>query len=62
MAEKAIPRLGALYPQFKGREIAVELNGSVAEEKENQLALALAEPASSHGGGKRKMQTQVDNL
>src|SRR6266481_4955219 len=53
LAEKAIPRLTALYPQFKGQEIEIELNGSVEEEKENQLAFALAEHAPSYGRTKR---------
>ena len=34
LAEKAIPRLAALYPQFKGQEIEVELNGNVEREAE----------------------------
>ncbi len=54
LAKKAIPRLSALYPQFKGEEIEIELNGSVEEEKENQLALALAEPASSYGRARQR--------
>src|SRR5438093_12784628 len=44
LAEKAIPRLAALYPEFKGQAIDVELNGSVERaESEDQLALVLAE-------------------
>src|SRR5260370_38707692 len=44
LAEKAIPRLAALYPKFDGQEIEVELNGNVErDEPENQMALVLAE-------------------
>ena len=44
LAEKAIPRLAALYPVFKGQAVDVELNGSVEpDEPENQLALLLGE-------------------
>src|SRR5260370_1599043 len=44
LAEKAIPRLAALYPEFKGQAIDVELNGSVQRDgPEAQLALVLAE-------------------
>ena len=44
LAEKAIPRLTALYPEFKGQAIDVELNGSVEQhEPQVQLALVLAE-------------------
>jgi len=28
VAQKAIPRLAAPYPQFKGQEIEIELNGT----------------------------------
>jgi len=49
LAEKAIPRLAALYPQFKGQEIEVELNGNVEREApEGQLALVLAETAQGY--------------
>ena len=51
LAEKAIPRLAALYPQFKGQEIEVELNGKVdLNETENQLGLVLAETPPDYGG------------
>ena len=53
LAEKAIPRLAALYPQFKGQEIEVELNGNVEREAEDQMALALAENAPVYGRGHR---------
>jgi site-specific DNA-methyltransferase (adenine-specific) len=44
MAQKAIPRLAALYPAFHGQEIEVELNGHVEHfDPEAQLGLALAE-------------------
>lgn len=50
LAEKSIPRLAALYSNFKGQEIETELNGTVeAAAPENQLAFALAEPAGSYG-------------
>jgi DNA modification methylase len=44
MAQRAIPKLAALYPGFHGEEIEVELNGHVEHFKaEGQLGLALAE-------------------
>ncbi len=44
LAEMAIPRLASLYPQFKGQQINVELNGQVERKlPESQLALVLAE-------------------
>jgi tRNA G10 N-methylase Trm11 len=50
LAERAIPRLAALYPQFKGQAIEIELNGNVeAEAPESQLALTLAERPPAYG-------------
>jgi site-specific DNA-methyltransferase (adenine-specific) len=50
LAEKAIPRLAALYPHFKGQEIEVELNGNVEQDQtEDQLTLALAEDPQKYG-------------
>jgi len=50
LAERAIPRLAALYPRFQGQEIEVELNGNVErDEPESQLALTLAEAPPSYG-------------
>ncbi len=44
LAQKAIPRLAALYPGFHGQEIEVELNGHVEHfEPQAQFGLALAE-------------------
>jgi tRNA G10 N-methylase Trm11 len=43
LAQKAIPRLAALYPYFDGQEIEIELNGNVEYEVENQTAFVLAE-------------------
>jgi DNA methylase len=44
MAQKSIPRLAALYPDFCGQKMEVELNGHVEHfEPEAQLGLALAE-------------------
>src|SRR5260370_35097273 len=44
LAERAIPRLAALYPEFKGQAIDVELNGSVErDEPKDQMAFVLAE-------------------
>ena len=44
LAEKAIPRLAALYPEFEGQAIDVELNGSAErDEPQDQLALVLEE-------------------
>jgi len=49
MAQKAIPRLAALYPGFHGQEIEVELNGHVEHfETEAQLGSALAESATPY--------------
>jgi site-specific DNA-methyltransferase (adenine-specific) len=49
LAEKAIPRLAALYPEFKGQAIDVEQNGSVErDDPQNQLALVLAETPASY--------------
>jgi site-specific DNA-methyltransferase (adenine-specific) len=56
LAEKAIPRLAALYPQFKGREIEVELNGNVERETpEEQFALVLAEAPVRYGRARAKL-------
>jgi hypothetical protein len=49
MAQKAIPRLAALYPGFRGQEMEVELNGHVEHfEAEAQLGLSLAESPSPY--------------
>lgn len=54
LAEKSIPRLAALYPQFKGQEIEIELNGNVERDMpQEQMALMLAEAASPYGGTQR---------
>ena len=47
LAERAIPRLAALYPNFKGNEINVELSAVVELESKAQLDFALAENAAS---------------
>jgi DNA modification methylase len=53
MAQKAIPRLSALYPRFLGEEIEVELNGHIEHfNSEAQLGLALAETATPYHVGK----------
>ena len=50
LAEKAIPRLARLYPQFNGQQMEIELNGIVQpEESEKQMAMILAEPATPFG-------------
>lgn len=57
LAQKAIPRLAALYPGFEGREIEVELNGSVEYESEQQTSFVLAEESPVYKvsrAGKRK--------
>lgn len=47
MAQKAIPRLAALYPGFRGQEIDVELNGHLEHfVAQAQLGLALAESST----------------
>jgi site-specific DNA-methyltransferase (adenine-specific) len=49
LAGKAIPRLAALYPEFKGSELEMEpTNGPVPEEDEKQLGLALAETSAPY--------------
>ena len=49
LAEKAIPRLAALYPHFKGEQIEVELNGTVEQnDPDAQLAFVLAETPSRY--------------
>ena len=53
LAERAIPRLAALYPNFRGQEIEVELKGNVEHAPEDQLALMLAETATNHVKGHR---------
>src|SRR6266702_1489212 len=59
LAEKAIPCLAALYPEFKGQAIDVELNGSVErDEPEAQLALVLAEVPSAYKTRPRKETTR----
>src|SRR2546427_6820263 len=60
LAEKAIPRLAALYPEFKGQAIDVELNGSVErDEPEAQLALVLAETPPAYKSSTRKRKPAV---
>ena len=50
LARESIPRLAALYPQFKGEEIEVELNGNVEQDApRDQLAFALAETPPPYG-------------
>jgi len=62
LAQKAIPRLASLYPEFKGQAIDVELNGSVErDEPEDQLALVLAEtpPAYKTRADKKTSRSQL---
>src|SRR2546426_2508015 len=60
LAEKAIPRLAALYPEFKGQAIDVELNGSVErDEPEAQLALVLAETPPAYKSSTRNRKPAV---
>jgi len=50
LAQKAIPRLATLYPDFKGQQTEVKLNGNVDEDdSDSQLALTLAEAAVQYG-------------
>jgi DNA modification methylase len=54
LAEKSIPRLASLYPQFKGQEIDVELNGNVEKETpQDQMSLTLAENPPVYGRHQR---------
>jgi len=48
LAERSIPRLAALYPEFMGNEIDVDLNGTVELEAENQLAFVLTETQADY--------------
>src|SRR5439155_26871634 len=62
LAQKAIPRLASLYPEFKGQAIDVEPNGSVErDEPEDQLALVLAEtpPAYKTWAGKKPSRSPL---
>ena len=62
LAQKAIPRLASLYPEFKGQAIDVEPNGSVErDEPEDQLALVLAEtpPAYETWAGKKPSRSPL---
>jgi site-specific DNA-methyltransferase (adenine-specific) len=60
MAQKAIPRLAALYPGFCGREIEVELNGHVEHfETEDQLGLALAEGSTPYRVGNPELAKPI---
>ena len=44
LAQKSIPRLAALYPDFTGSELEMETtHASAPEEDEKQMGLALAE-------------------
>jgi len=53
LAERAIPRLAALYPRFKGQEIEIELNGNVERDAPGQqMALALAEAPTRYRTGR----------
>jgi len=55
LARESIPRLAALYPQFRGEEIEVELNGNVEQDAPRaQLAFALAETPPPYKVGKLK--------
>lgn len=48
LAERAIPRLSALYPSFDGQEIEVELNGTVESECESQPEFVLGEKSAEY--------------
>jgi hypothetical protein len=54
LAERAIPRLAALYPEFKGQALDVELNGNVERDSESQLAFMLSESPCEYKTGPRK--------
>src|SRR5438046_733038 len=58
LAERAIPRLAALYPEFKGQAIDVELNGSVErDEPQVQLALVLTETSAPYHAARIQTRT-----
>ena len=60
LAERAILRLAALYPEFKGQAIDVELNGGVErDEPEHQLAFNLAEPPPAYRARRTQTKTTV---
>lgn len=48
LAQRAIPRLAALYPNFWGQETEVQLNGNVEFETENQTSFILAEKSPAY--------------
>ena len=50
MAEKAIPRLSRLYPEFHGETLAQPItNGRATYDIPQQMALALAEESARYG-------------
>jgi len=62
LADAVIPKEAALYPQFKGQEIKVELNGDVETDVPgDQLAFALAEtpPPYKRRKAKRKGSAEL---
>jgi hypothetical protein len=49
LAERSIPRLAALYPDFVGQELQMNGEyGSVEREDEQQLAMVLAEKTAAY--------------
>ena len=55
LAEKAIPRLAALYPDFKGCQFEMEAGrDSIPRPDANQLDFVLAEESSAYAGAKRR--------
>ena len=57
LAQTAIPRLAALYREYKGEEVEMEIDyGALPKEDERQLSMALAEPAAPYGTGRQNTQ------
>ena len=55
LAEKAIPRLAALYPDFTGGQFEMEAGrDSVPRPDANQLDFVLAEESSAYSSEKRR--------
>jgi len=55
LAQKSIPRLAALYREYKGEELEMDIGyGPTSKEDERQLSMALTEPVASYGADPKK--------
>jgi site-specific DNA-methyltransferase (adenine-specific) len=63
LAQKAIPRLAVLYPDFSGQELEMQTDYARAEApEENQLALVLAEDTSADRPSRRQARTVAGKM